>query len=137
MYDINHCVTCMPPGVSVDSAPFHLSLLSNMPAVILLSPVTMHHLVIDQIPPVNHLTHIPDLQTGSHKDNHQDPPLLLPFDKESPTVHVGAGLPPVPRSQSSNRGRTFCRVGRSLSSYWDNDDQIESKNPSTKLVTAS
>ena len=114
MYDINYCVTCMPAGISVDPAPFHISIFSNMPAVTLLSPVTIHHLVIDKIPPGSHLTHIPDLQTESHKDNHQEWTLLLPFDKEPPTVHLGGRLPPVPRSQSNNRGRKFCRAGRTL-----------------------
>ena len=32
-------------------------------AITLLSPFTIHHLVIDEIPPGSHLTHIPDLQT--------------------------------------------------------------------------
>ena len=85
----------MPPGVSVDSAPFHLSLLSNMPAVTLLSPLTMHHLVIDVIPPGSHLTHIPDLCTETHKDNHLEKHILLPLDKEPPTVNLRGGLPPV------------------------------------------
>ena len=40
--------------------------------VTLVSPVTMHHLVIDETPPGSHLTHIPDLHTESHKDNHQE-----------------------------------------------------------------
>ena len=81
-------------------------------AVTLLSPVTIHYLVIDEIPPGSHLTHIPDLQ--SHKGNHQEWSLLLPFDKEPPTIHLGGRLPPVPRSRSNNRGRQFCRAGRTL-----------------------
>ena len=83
-------------------------------AITLLSPFTIHHLVIDEIPPGSHLTHIPDLQTESHKDNHQERSLLLPFDKQPPTVHLGGRLPPVPRRQSNNRRRTFCRAGRML-----------------------
>ena len=99
----------MPPTVSVDAAPF-----PSVFAITLLSPVTMHHLVVDEIPPSSHLIHIPELQTESNKDNHQESSLLLPFDKEPSTVHLGARLPPVPRSQSNNRGRTFCRAGRTL-----------------------
>ena len=72
----------MPPSVSVDAAPF-----PSVFAVTLLSPYTIHHLVIDEILPGSHLTRIPDLQTESHKDNHQEWPLLLSFDKE-PTVHL-------------------------------------------------
>ena len=68
-------------------------------AVTLLLPFTIHHLVIDETPPGSHLTHIPDLQTESHKDNQQEWSLLLPFEKEPPIVHLGGILPPVPRSQ--------------------------------------
>ena len=78
--------------------PLHLSLLSNMPAVTLLIITfnfTMCHLVIDEIPPGRHLSHIPDLYAVNN-DNHQEQPLPLPSDKESPPVHLGGGLPPVP-----------------------------------------
>ena len=74
-------MSCLPPGVSINSVPLHLSLLSNMPAFTLLSPfLTMRHLVIDEIPPSSHLTHIPDLYTAN-SDNHQ---------------HLRGGVPPVP-----------------------------------------
>ena len=75
-------------GVFIDSAPFQLSLLCNMPAVILLSLyvillwMPVHYLqitsyyapsiVIGEIPTGSHLTHIPDLHAESHKDNHQE-----------------------------------------------------------------
>ena len=122
----------MPPGVSINSAPF-----PSIFAITLLSPFTIHHLVIDEIPPGSHLIHIPDLQTESHKDNHQEWSLLLPFDKEPPTVHLGGRLPPVPRSQSNNRGRTFCRAGRTLELILGNDDQTESTKSNHKFVIAS
>ena len=91
MYN-NYCISCLPSGVSIDSAPFYLSLLSNMPAV---NSLAKHHLVIDEIPPGSHPTHIPDLQTESHKDNYLEKHILLPFDKEPPTVNLRGGLPPV------------------------------------------
>ena len=50
MYNFNYCVICMPPGVSIDSAPFHMPISSNMTAVTLLSPFPMHHRGIDEIP---------------------------------------------------------------------------------------
>ena len=55
----------------------------------------MHRLVIDEILPGSHLSHIADLYVVNN-DNHQEQPLPLPLDKESPPVHLGGGLPPVP-----------------------------------------
>ena len=124
MYNFNYCVIYMPPGVSIDSAPFHMHISSNIPAVTFLSPFPMHHLVINVIPPGSHLTHIPDLQAESHKDNHQKGSLLLLFDKESlasdqQQLHLRDRLPPVPRSYSNNGGRSFCiELTEQLSSYY-------------------
>ena len=113
----------MPPSVSMDSAPFHMPISCNMPAVTLLLHFPMYHLVIDEIPPGSHLTHITDLWAEYHRDNYQEQSLLLPFDKESSTVHLRDRLPPVPRSYSINRGRTFyIELAECLSSYSKSND---------------
>ena len=57
--------------------PLLLSLLSNMPAVTLLIITfnfTMCHLVIDEIPPGSHLSHIPDLYAVNNDDHQEQPP---------------------------------------------------------------
>ena len=137
------CVSCLPPGVSVDSAPpLLLSLLSNMPVVTLLIITfnfTMRHLVIDEIPPGSHLSHIPDLYAVNN-DNHQEQPLPLPSDKESPPVHLGGGLPPVPsRLVKKIEEGQFVELAEllpeRLSTYWENDDQSKSTKSKHKTVS--
>ena len=66
-------------------------------AITLLSPFIMQHLVVDEIPPGSHLIHIPDLQTKSQ------------FLEASQTIEEGH----------------FVQQTECLSSYWENDDQID------------
>ena len=100
-----------------------------MPAVTLLIITfnfTMRHLVIDEILPGSHLRHIPDLYTVNN-DNHQEQPLPLPSDKQSPTVHLGGGLPPVlsrlvKKIEEGKFVELVELLPEHLSTYWENDD---------------
>ena len=110
----------MPSGVSVGSAPFPC--LCYYPLVTFYYAPSSDWWDSTWQSPNSH----PDLQTESHKDNHQESPLLLPFDKEPPTVHLEGRLLPVPKASQTIEEAHFVELAECLSLYWENDDQIES-----------
>ena len=100
----------------------------------------MCHLVLDEISPRSHLAHIAGLDTRTCSITSQDQPLSWPPSKETSSVHLGGGLPPVPGKlvKQIEKGHFIEMVKllpEHLSSQCEDEDQIKVTKPKHKAVT--
>ena len=94
--------------------------------------------MLDEIPPVSHLTHISGLHARTLGVTTQDQ--SIPPSKEPLSTHLGGGLRPVPGKlvKTIEEGH-FIDIGEllpeQLSSHCEDKEQIKSKKPKPRAVT--